>query len=33
MITFYISSKRLRLKRKGLSDRNVISLTKDEYGL
>ena len=33
MISFYISSKALRLKRKGLSDVRVASLTKIEYGL
>ena len=30
MISFYISFKRLRLKRKGLSDARVVPLTKKE---
>ena len=30
MITFYIISKRLHLKRKGLSDARVVSITKKE---
>ena len=32
MISFYILSKRLRLKCKELSDARVVSLTKKEYG-
>lgn len=32
MITFYICSKRLHLKRQGLSDTSVVSLTKKIYG-
>ena len=32
MITSYIISKRLRLKRKELYDERVVSLTKKEYG-
>ena len=32
MIIFHILYKRLRLKRKGLSDTTVVSLTKKEYG-
>ena len=32
MISFYILSKRLFLKRKGLSDVRVVSITKKEYG-
>ena len=32
MISFYILSKRLDLKRKGLPDARVLSLTKKEYG-
>ena len=31
MISFYIITKRLRLKRKGLSDSRVVSLAKKEY--
>ena len=32
MINFYIFSKMMRLKHKGLSDGRVISLSKKEYG-
>ena len=32
MISFYILCKRLFLKRKGLSDARVVSVTKIEYG-
>ena len=32
MISFYILSKRCFLKRKGLSDAKVLSITKNEYG-
>ena len=32
MIAFYVLSERLRLKRKGLYDTKVASLTKKEYG-
>ena len=32
MISFYILSKRFFLKRKGLSDGRVASVTKQEYG-
>ena len=32
MISFYIPSKRLFQKRKGLSDAKVVSITKKEYG-
>ena len=32
MISFYIISKRFFLKRKGLSDARVASITKKEYG-
>ena len=32
MISFYVLSKRLFLKRKGLSDIRVVSVTKKEYG-
>ena len=32
MITFYILLKMLCLKRKGLSDGNVVSFTKKEHG-
>ena len=32
MISFYILSKRLSLKRKGLSNARVVSITKKEYG-
>ena len=32
MISFYILSKRLDLKRKGLPDARLLSLTKKEYG-
>ena len=31
MISFYILSKRLCLKRKGLSDTRVVSITKKEF--
>ena len=31
-ISFYIPSKKLHLKRKGLFEARVISLTKKEYG-
>ena len=33
MISFYILSKRFHLKRKGLSDARIISITKKEYGV
>ena len=33
MISFYIISKRLHLKRKGLSDVKVVSITKKENGI
>ena len=32
MISFYIVSKRFTLKREGLSDVRVTSITKNEYG-
>ena len=32
IISFYILSKRLFLKRKGLSDARVVSIIKNEYG-
>ena len=32
MIRFYILSKRFFLKREGLSDARVLSVTKKEYG-
>ena len=32
MISFYILCKRSFLKRKGLSDARVVSITKKEYG-
>ena len=32
MINFYILSKRLILKREGLSEARVASITKKEYG-
>ena len=32
MISFYILSTRFFLKRKGLSDAGVVSITKKEYG-
>ena len=32
MISFYILSKGFFLKRKGLSDARVVSITKKEYG-
>ena len=32
MISFYIVSKRIFLKRKGLSDARLGSITKKEYG-
>ena len=32
MISFYIYSKKIFLKRKGLSDAMVASITKKEYG-
>ena len=32
MISFYIPSKRLFQKRKGLSDAKVVSITKKKYG-
>ena len=32
MINFYILSKTVFLKRKGLSDARVVSITKNEYG-
>ena len=32
MISFYILSKRFFLKREGLSDARVLSVTKSEYG-
>ena len=32
MVSFYILSKRFFLKRKGLSDARVASVTKKEYG-
>ena len=32
MISFYILSERFLLKRKGLSDARVASITKKEYG-
>ena len=33
MISFYILSQRIFLKRKGLSDAKVASITRKEYGL
>ena len=33
MISFYIVSRRLFLKREGLSDARVVSITKKEYSL
>ena len=32
MISFYILPKRLFLKREGLSDARIVSITKKEYG-
>ena len=32
MISFYLLSKRFFLKRKGLFDARVVSITKEEYG-
>ena len=32
MISFYILSKRFSLKREGLSDARVATITKKEYG-
>ena len=32
MISFYILAKRFFLKREGLSDARVVSITKNEYG-
>ena len=32
LISFYIASERLFLKREGLSDTKVLSITKKEYG-
>ena len=32
MVSFYIISERFLLKRKGLSDARVASMTKKEYG-
>ena len=32
MINFYVISKKVRLKRKALSDSTMVSTTKKEYG-